>query len=85
MKIFVPFSEPLIEATGLDLGRLVPFNLDYECVRLAGWEAVDVSAEPEPKRQRVKRGACAGTPRRRAKTARRNGAANCRSPDPSLR
>ena len=35
-KVFVPFSEDLVEAIGLTLGDLVPFNLDYECVRLLG-------------------------------------------------
>ena len=33
MKVFVPFSETLIEELGLSLGDLVPFNLDYECLR----------------------------------------------------
>jgi len=33
MKVFVPFSESLIEELGLSLGDLVPFNIDYECLR----------------------------------------------------
>ncbi len=33
MKVFVPFSETLIEELGLSLGDLVPFNVDYECLR----------------------------------------------------
>ena len=31
-KIFVPFSEELIEMFGLGLGDLVPFDLEYECL-----------------------------------------------------
>jgi len=42
MEIFVPFSEPLVEETGMSLGRLVPFRLEYRCLRLAGWEAVEI-------------------------------------------
>lgn len=38
MKIFVPFSEDLggklMDELGLNLGELVPFQLDYECLRL---------------------------------------------------
>ena len=41
MELFVPFSEELIEETGV-VGRLVPFQLEYECVRLYGWESVEV-------------------------------------------
>lgn len=41
MKLFVPFSEDLIEETGV-VGRLVPFQLEYQCVRLHGWESVEV-------------------------------------------
>jgi hypothetical protein len=41
MKLFVPFSEDLVEETGV-VGRLVPFQLEYECVRLHGWESVEV-------------------------------------------
>lgn len=58
MKIFVPFSEDLgsrlMDEPGLNLGDLVPFQLDYECLRLgepfreteirrpdAGWEGRD--------------------------------------------
>jgi hypothetical protein len=32
MKVFVPFSEELIEKLGLEMGDLVPFDLDYECL-----------------------------------------------------
>jgi len=33
-KMFVPFSEELLAATGAPLGDLVPFLLEYRCVRL---------------------------------------------------
>jgi hypothetical protein len=33
MKVFIPFSEELIEKLGLEMGDLVPFDLDYECLR----------------------------------------------------
>ena len=33
-KMFVPFSEELLAATGAPLGDLVPFQLEYRCVRL---------------------------------------------------
>ena len=33
MKVFIPFSETLIEELGLSLGDLVPYNVDYECLR----------------------------------------------------
>ncbi|MCZ6616622.1 MAG: hypothetical protein O7E57_00710 [Gammaproteobacteria bacterium] len=33
MKVFVPFSEVLIERLGLNIGDLVPFRLEYECLR----------------------------------------------------
>ena len=42
MKVFVPFSESLLEETGLDLGVLVPFKLEYECLR------VNQTPVPEP-------------------------------------
>jgi len=38
MKIFVPYTEDLsgrlIDELGLNLGDLVPFQLDYQCLRL---------------------------------------------------
>ena len=34
-QVFVPFSEPLIEALGLSIGELVPFQLEYDCLHLA--------------------------------------------------
>jgi hypothetical protein len=46
MKIFVPFSEPLVEALGLSLGELVPFQLDYPCLRLN--DAGQFVEQPEP-------------------------------------
>jgi hypothetical protein len=33
-KMFVPFSEELLAAAGFPLGDLVPFQLEYRCVRL---------------------------------------------------
>jgi len=58
MKVFVPYSEEvggrLMDELGLNLGDLVPFQLDYECLRLGehlceaeihgpreAWEGVD--------------------------------------------
>lgn len=58
MKIFVPYTEEfgskLMDELGLNLGDLVPFQLDYECLRLGetfceaeihgpreAWEGVD--------------------------------------------
>jgi hypothetical protein len=37
MKVFIPFesfSGELVDELGLNLGDLVPFQLDYECLRL---------------------------------------------------
>lgn len=38
MKVFVPYSEELggklMDELGLNLGDLVPFQLDYECLHL---------------------------------------------------
>ena len=33
-KVFVPFSEDLLASAGSPLGELVPFQLEYRCVRL---------------------------------------------------
>jgi hypothetical protein len=33
-RLFVPFSEDLLAAAGSPLGELVPFQLEYRCVRL---------------------------------------------------
>ena len=33
-KIFVPFSEALIQEIGLSIGELVPFQLEYKCLRM---------------------------------------------------
>ena len=33
-RMFVPFSEDLLAAAGSPLGDLVPFQLEYRCVRL---------------------------------------------------
>jgi hypothetical protein len=46
MKIFVPFSEDLLAETGFTMGDLVPFNLEYRCLRLQEWESVEI-IEPE--------------------------------------
>ena len=34
MKVFIPFSESLVEELGSSLGELVPFNLAYECLHV---------------------------------------------------
>ena len=34
-KIFIPFSEALLAAAGDPPGELVPFQLNYRCLRLA--------------------------------------------------
>ncbi|NIP14442.1 MAG: hypothetical protein GWM88_06810 [Pseudomonadales bacterium] len=36
MKIFIPFSEALVEESGFPIGELVPFQLEYECWRHLG-------------------------------------------------
>jgi hypothetical protein len=36
MKVFVPFSEALVEELGLPVGDLVPFRLEYQCLRVNG-------------------------------------------------
>lgn len=41
MEIFVPFSEAVVAEAGI-VGRLVPFQLEYPCARLHGWEAVEL-------------------------------------------
>ncbi len=33
MKVFVPYNEVLIERLGLNIGELVPFQLEYQCLR----------------------------------------------------
>lgn len=33
-KMFVPFSEELLAAAGSPLGELVPYQLEYRCLRL---------------------------------------------------
>ena len=33
MKVFVPFSEDMMEAFGFTLEDLVPFDLEYEVLR----------------------------------------------------
>lgn len=39
MKVFVPYTEELssqlMDELGLNLGDLVPFQIDYQCLRLA--------------------------------------------------
>jgi hypothetical protein len=36
MKVFIPFSEALVEESGFPVGELVPFQLEYECWRHLG-------------------------------------------------
>ena len=33
-KVFVPFSEELLASAGAPLGELVPYQMEYRCVRL---------------------------------------------------
>ncbi len=33
MKVFVPYNELLFERLGLNMGDLVPFRLEYKCLR----------------------------------------------------
>lgn len=44
MKVFVPFTEELFERWGLTIGELVPFQLEYECLRLE--DRNDISPVP---------------------------------------
>ena len=50
-KVFLPFSEELLEELGAPPGKLVPFHLEYQCVRLLedGTEEpiTEEHAEPE--------------------------------------
>jgi len=45
-KVFVPFSEALIEELGLSIGELVPFQLEYECLRMNESDGEIEKAEP---------------------------------------
>jgi len=45
MKVFVPFSEALIEELGLSIGDLVPFQLEYQCLRVN--KSAPISEQPE--------------------------------------
>lgn len=45
MKVFVPFSEDLVARHGLSLGDLVPFDLQYECLRL---QEIDAKLDRAP-------------------------------------
>ena len=33
-QVFVPFSEELMERIGFPMGELVPFQIEYQCIRL---------------------------------------------------
>ena len=48
-KMFVPFSEELLAAAGSPLGELVPYQLEYRCVRLLDgtYDFTQIEA-PEP-------------------------------------
>ena len=52
MKVFIPFSETLIEQMGLSIGDLVPFQLEYQCLRMqesdSDVDAMEPSAEAAP-------------------------------------
>jgi hypothetical protein len=46
MKVFVPFSEALVESYGCSLGELVPYQLEYQCfpvetVSAGDWQGQD--------------------------------------------
>lgn len=47
-KVFVPFSEAIVARHGMSLGDLVPFRIQYTCLRLAesaeqyGWSDVEI-------------------------------------------
>jgi len=49
MKVFVPFSETLLEL-GLNLGELVPYQLEYPCLRRSRNpnHDCDEPGEPQP-------------------------------------
>ena len=54
-RIFIPFSEALLEALGMDLASLeardlVPFDLDYQCLRV-GERFADVEADAADRRR----------------------------------
>ena len=55
MKVFVPFSEDLIARYGLGLGDLVPFDLQYECLRL---RESDPKQRPAGREQEAQSAAC---------------------------
>lgn len=46
MKLFVPFSEAVIERHGFSFAELVPFNAEYACWRSFDTETSDASPEP---------------------------------------
>jgi hypothetical protein len=35
-KLFLPFSEDLLDRIGVPIGDLVPFQLEYQCAHLLG-------------------------------------------------
>ena len=43
MEVFVPFNEATIEKLGFDIGRLVPFRLEYQCLHV---DVDELDAEP---------------------------------------
>ncbi|MDP6376472.1 MAG: hypothetical protein QF921_04745 [Pseudomonadales bacterium] len=43
-EFFVPFSEAMVAETGFDMGPLVPFKLEYDCVHTVISES---GSEPE--------------------------------------
>jgi hypothetical protein len=47
-KLFVPFSEELLAAAGSPLGELVPYQLEYRCVRLLDGTYDFTGLTPEP-------------------------------------
>ena len=53
MKVFVPFTEVLMEAYGGSLGELVPYQHDYQCfpVELSQGENPAPGSDPDFWRQ----------------------------------
>lgn len=47
-RYFVPFSEDLLAAVGSPLGELVPYRLEYRCVRLLDGTFDFTTVEEQP-------------------------------------
>jgi hypothetical protein len=51
MKVFIPYSEAIIEELGPSIGELVPFQLEYRCWRMN--EAGRLEEQPIPVEDRA--------------------------------